>query len=218
MAVQASTPLTFSIEVHMSIVLLAWYSHSVRLLSLEWVVWPPFVWRGLVRSATTRQRDFACAILWRSCIENSPRMYRMASDDVSLVHPRMHIVLSFCKTSNLWSIATESVRRPKPVSMTDSPRALNRMRSVFGHSLHCSDSFYCFIDCIDDMDIKWQRSVESNPQILEAVLSLQAFDLYTDLRHTSTIGVRGNFQRGGTPSILPESHLKMPESTDFWRA
>ena len=32
------------------------------------------------------------------------------------------------------------------------------------------------------------------------------------------IGVRGNFQRGGTLSIMPESHLKMPEFTDFWRA
>ena len=29
------------------------------------------------------------------------------------------------------------------------------------------------------------------------------------------IGVRGNFQRGGKPSKLPEWHLKLPESTDF---
>ena len=31
------------------------------------------------------------------------------------------------------------------------------------------------------------------------------------------IGVRGNFQRGGKPSKLPESHLKLPESTVFRR-
>ena len=74
---------------------------------------------------------------------------------------------------------------------------------LFGHSLHCSESFYCFIDCIGDMDIKWQRSVESNPQILKTVLSLQAFDLYTDLRHTLNPG--RHHSRLGKPTSAPPS-------------
>ena len=106
--------LTELIGVQLSMVLAACVSHSVPLLSLVVTVRPIFSCSGFLVSAATRVYAFTCASLCLSSIGGRSRAYLIASEDVSLVHPRMLLMPSFWMTSSLLSCAVDSVSRPKP--------------------------------------------------------------------------------------------------------